>query len=211
MATTATRGRSGPSWAGVCGTGPAATRTTGWNRITAVSRAATGPCGVSSAPDRPPGSAGLTTSSATSSAPAPATTSTSPPTAVDCSCSAGPRPCWPSSKRPDRPSPQVQRQAPYSLARGLTEPSGVQVVNVPGAGGTIGLAQFVTGKKRGNNLLVTGLGMIGAIRINKAPVTLDQVTPLARLTGEYQPLVVSADSPIKTLADLQAKFKADPG
>ena len=89
--------------------------------------------------------------------------------------------------------------------------SGVQVVNVPGAGGTIGLAQFVTGKKRGNNLLVTGLGMIGAIRINKAPVTLDQVTPLARLTGEYQPLVVSADSPIKTLADLQAKFKADPG
>jgi putative tricarboxylic transport membrane protein len=53
--------------------------------------------------------------------------------------------------------------------------------------------------------------MIGAIRINKAPVTLDQVTPLARLTGEYQPLVVSADSPIKTLADLQAKFKADPG
>src|SRR5687767_2925453 len=123
MATTATRGRSGPSWAGVCGTGPAATRTTGWNRITAVSRAATGPCGVSSAPDRPPGSAGLTTSSATSSAPAPATTSTSPPTAVDCSCSAGPRPCWPSSKRPDRPSPQVQRQAPYSLARGLTEPA----------------------------------------------------------------------------------------
>jgi putative tricarboxylic transport membrane protein len=89
--------------------------------------------------------------------------------------------------------------------------SGVQVVNVPGAGGTIGLAQFVTGKKRGNNMLVVGLGMIGAIKINKAPVTLDQVAPLARLTGEYQPLVVGADSPIKTLTDLQEKFKADPG
>ena len=89
--------------------------------------------------------------------------------------------------------------------------SGVQVTNVPGAGGTIGLAQFVTGKKRGNNLLVVGLGLIGAIKINKSPVSLEQVAPLARLTGEYQPLVVAADSPIKTLGDLQAKFKADPG
>jgi putative tricarboxylic transport membrane protein len=42
-------------------------------------------------------------------------------------------------------------------------------------------------------------------------VTLDQVTPLARMTGEYQPLVVAADSPIRTLDDLIAKFKADPG
>ena len=89
--------------------------------------------------------------------------------------------------------------------------SGVQVTNIPGAGGTIGLAQFVTGKKRGNNLLVAGLGMIGAITINKSAVTLDQVTPLARLTGEYQPLVVAGDSPIKTLDDLVQKFKADPG
>jgi putative tricarboxylic transport membrane protein len=29
--------------------------------------------------------------------------------------------------------------------------AGVQVSNVPGAGGTIGLSQFVTGKKRGIN------------------------------------------------------------
>jgi putative tricarboxylic transport membrane protein len=53
--------------------------------------------------------------------------------------------------------------------------------------------------------------MVGAVHINKSPVTLDQVTPLARLTGEYQPLVVAADSPIKTLDDLVRKFKADPG
>ena len=89
--------------------------------------------------------------------------------------------------------------------------SGVQVMNIPGAGGTIGLAQFATGKKRGTNLLVTGLGMIGAIKINKSVVTFEQVTPLARLTGEYQPLVVAGDSPIKTLDDLVQKFKADPG
>ena len=89
--------------------------------------------------------------------------------------------------------------------------SGVQVQNVPGAGGTIGLAQFVTKGSRNPSLLVTGLGMIGAIAINKSPVTLDQVAPMARLTGEYQPLVVAADSPIKSLDDLLAQFKADPG
>lgn len=89
--------------------------------------------------------------------------------------------------------------------------SGVQVVNIPGAGGTIGLSQFVTAKKRNPSLMISGLGMVGAILINKSPVTLDQVTPLARLTGEYQPIVVAADSPIRSLDDLIRKFKADPG
>ena len=85
--------------------------------------------------------------------------------------------------------------------------SGVQVQNIPGAGGTIGLAQFVTKKRAQPRLMVAGLGMVGAILINKSPVTLDQVTPLARLTGEYQPLVVAADSPIKTLDDLGASSR----
>ena len=89
--------------------------------------------------------------------------------------------------------------------------SGVQVVNVPGAGGTIGLAQLVTGKKRTPTIMTAGLGMIGAVLINKSPVTLDQAVPVARLTGEYQPLVVGAESPIRTLDDLTAKFRADPG
>jgi putative tricarboxylic transport membrane protein len=93
---------------------------------------------------------------------------------------------------------------------GISE--GVQVVNVGGAGGTIGLAQFVTSKKRkGDAVLVGGLVMEGAILTNKAPVSLDDVTPLARLTGEYELLVVPVDSPIKTMADLVQKLKADPG
>ena len=89
--------------------------------------------------------------------------------------------------------------------------TGVQVVNVPGAGGTIGLAQFVTAKKRNPTLLIGGQIMQGAILTNKSPVTLDQVTPLARLTGEYTALVVPTDSPIQSLQDLTGKFKADPG
>jgi putative tricarboxylic transport membrane protein len=89
--------------------------------------------------------------------------------------------------------------------------SGIQVTNVGGAGGTIGLAQFVTGKKRkGDSILVGGLVMLGAILTNQSPVSLADVTPLARLTGEYEALVVPAESPIQTLQDLVDKLKADP-
>jgi putative tricarboxylic transport membrane protein len=86
-----------------------------------------------------------------------------------------------------------------------------QVINVPGAGGTIGLAQFINAPASSDKLIVAGLGMVGAIAVNKSPVTLEQVTPLARLTGEYQPLVVAASSPIQTLDDLAAMYRADPG
>ena len=71
----------------------------------------------------------------------------------------------------------------------------VQLDNKGGAGGTIGLAQFInTAKGDGNAIMVGGM-----------------VTPLARLTGEYEVLVVPANSPIKTLKDLVDKIKADPG
>jgi len=88
----------------------------------------------------------------------------------------------------------------------------VQVNNVPGAGGTIGLAQFVN-EANGDpsQLIVGGYVMVGAILTNASPVTLDQVTPIARLTGEYEALVVPAASDIKDMAGLVAKLKADPG
>jgi putative tricarboxylic transport membrane protein len=87
----------------------------------------------------------------------------------------------------------------------------VQVVNVTGAGGTIGLAQFVNGAKGdGNQLMVNGLVMVGAIITNKSPVTLDRVTPIARLTGEYLAIVVPAASPIKDAKGLAAALKENP-
>lgn len=88
----------------------------------------------------------------------------------------------------------------------------VQVTNVPGAGGTIGLAQFVN-QARGNpeDLIVGGYVMVGAILTNQSPVDLSMVTPIARLTGEQEAVVVPASSDIKTMADLVAKLKADPG
>lgn len=87
----------------------------------------------------------------------------------------------------------------------------VQVFNVPGAGGAIGLAQLVNSKGDPNLLMTMGLVMSGALLTNKSKVTLDQVTPIARLTGEYEVVVVPAASPYKTMADLFAAWKADPG
>ena len=88
----------------------------------------------------------------------------------------------------------------------------VQVVNVPGAGGTVGLAQFVnTAKGDGNQLMVMGITMVGAVLTNKSPVTLDAVTPIARLTADQLVVVVPANSPHKTMGDLVKAFKADPG
>jgi putative tricarboxylic transport membrane protein len=89
--------------------------------------------------------------------------------------------------------------------------SGIQVVNIPGAGGTIGLAQFVSSKEgQGNALMTGGLVMLGAILTNQSPVTLEQVEPIARLTGEYEVIVVPASSDIQSLDDLIAQFKEDP-
>lgn len=87
----------------------------------------------------------------------------------------------------------------------------VQVLNVPGAGGTIGLAQFVNSSKGDPNVMIVGgYVMVGAIITNKSPVNLSMVTPIARLTGEYEAIAVPAASPLKSLADLVAALKADP-
>jgi len=87
----------------------------------------------------------------------------------------------------------------------------VQVVNVPGAGGTIGIAQFVTGAKGDpTQLMVNGYVMLGAILTNKSPVGLDQITPIARLTEETEAVVVPTASPLKTIADLMALLKDNP-
>jgi putative tricarboxylic transport membrane protein len=90
--------------------------------------------------------------------------------------------------------------------------SSVEVVNVPGAGGTVGLAQFVADSGGDpSKLIVGGYVMVGAILTNDSPVTLKDVTPIARLTGDTQAIVVPAASDIQTLGDLVEKLKADPG
>jgi putative tricarboxylic transport membrane protein len=87
----------------------------------------------------------------------------------------------------------------------------VDVVNVPGGGGTVGLAQLIgTHKGDGHTILMTGLTMVGAVNLNKSPVNLSQTTPLVRLTAEYPAIVVSPNSKFKTLQELLDAFKKDP-
>ncbi|MCD0158771.1 tripartite tricarboxylate transporter substrate binding protein [Deinococcus sp. 6GRE01] len=90
---------------------------------------------------------------------------------------------------------------------GIAKP--VQVFNVPGAGGTIGLAQLYNSRGDGNLLMTMGLVMVGAIQTNSSKVDLSRVTPIARLTGEYEVIVVTASSPYKTLGDLATAWKAN--
>lgn len=88
----------------------------------------------------------------------------------------------------------------------------VQYENKGGAGGTIGLAQFVNAAKGdGNAMIVSGAVMVGAIVQNKPPITLAQATPIARLFYEYNVFVVPAASPVKTMKDVIEMLKKDPG
>jgi putative tricarboxylic transport membrane protein len=90
--------------------------------------------------------------------------------------------------------------------------SGVQFDNKGGAAGAIGLAQFINAAKGDPNaVMIGGMVMIGGTILNKSPVNLSQVTPIARLTSEWEVIVVPAGSPLKTMADLVKAFKADPG
>ena len=88
----------------------------------------------------------------------------------------------------------------------------VEVFNVPGAGGTIGLAQLASAERgEGDLLMMMGLVMTGAVLTNNSAVTLAETTPIASLTAEYEVIAVPANSPFQTLDDLLAALREDPG
>lgn len=87
----------------------------------------------------------------------------------------------------------------------------VEVFNVPEAGGTIGLAELVNEHAGDDHMMMMmGLVMTGGIILNDSPVDLTQVTPIARLTTEYEVIVVPADSEYETIDDLMNAFEEDP-
>ena len=90
--------------------------------------------------------------------------------------------------------------------------SGVQFENKGGAAGIIGLAQFVNSAKGDPNaVMIGGMVMVGGIILGKSQVNLTQVTPIARLTSEWEVIVVPANSPHKTMADLVKAVQENPG
>ncbi|WP_221586248.1 tripartite tricarboxylate transporter substrate binding protein [Microbacterium sp. G2-8] len=86
-----------------------------------------------------------------------------------------------------------------------------QVVNMPGAGGTIALGNLSVLDGEPGNLLVGGTGLLAATIQYGTAATLDDVTPLAVVVEEYDVIVVPADSPYETLDDLVEAWREDPG
>lgn len=88
--------------------------------------------------------------------------------------------------------------------------TGVEVFNLSGAGGTVGLARLVNEKGNGDLAMLMGLGVVGATYTNKAPAKLSGTTPIAKLIEEPSGVMVGKDSPYQTLDQLVAAWKADP-
>jgi putative tricarboxylic transport membrane protein len=87
----------------------------------------------------------------------------------------------------------------------------MQFENVGGAGGMVGLPRYVNQRKgQGNSLMVGGSVMVGAGIANKSPVTMRNVTPIARLTEDAGVIAVPTNGKIKTWKDLEAAIKANP-
>jgi putative tricarboxylic transport membrane protein len=87
----------------------------------------------------------------------------------------------------------------------------IEVFNLEGAGGTVGLQRLVNETGNADMLMQMGLGVVGAQYSNQSEATLDQTTPIARLIEEAEAIVVPADSPFQSIDDLVAAWKADPG
>src|SRR6266540_4925777 len=88
--------------------------------------------------------------------------------------------------------------------------TGVQVFNLPGAGGTVGLQRTVNEKGNGKLAMQMGLGVVSASYTQKSKATLTQTTPIAELIEEAGAIVVPKNSPFKTIGDLVAAWKANP-
>lgn len=85
----------------------------------------------------------------------------------------------------------------------------VQVLNIPGAGGTIAVGSLAQ-RNTANYLMVGGTGQIAAHAQHDTPSTLSDVTPVARVIEEYAIVTVPADSPHQDLQSLVDAWREDP-
>jgi putative tricarboxylic transport membrane protein len=87
----------------------------------------------------------------------------------------------------------------------------VEVFNLPGAGGTVGLGRVVNERGNGRLAMSMGLGVVGSVYTNHSPVSLQDTTPIAKTVEEPNVVVVAKDSPYRDLSQLIRDWKADPG
>lgn len=87
----------------------------------------------------------------------------------------------------------------------------IRISHSPGAGGLIGLAQFIEGRRGdGATLLIGGLFTVGAEMPNRASVSLLDATPIARLTETGAVIAVPSSSSVTDFDDLAIQFESRP-
>ncbi|WP_459589067.1 Bug family tripartite tricarboxylate transporter substrate binding protein [Corynebacterium camporealensis] len=85
-----------------------------------------------------------------------------------------------------------------------------QVVNIPGAGGTIAMTKLEEMEGNEQTLMITGGGMIASSEIAQPGVQISDVTPIAKFTEEYSVVVVPTDSPFQTMEEYVSAWQNDP-
>lgn len=102
-----------------------------------------------------------------------------------------------------------------AMAEALQQTGGADVVDFeysPGAGGLIGLAQFISSRRgQGDALFIGGMFTVGAVVHFRSAVSLLDTTPLARLTIDRSMIAVPVESRIKSPRDLIETMLAAPG
>jgi tripartite-type tricarboxylate transporter receptor subunit TctC len=103
-----------------------------------------------------------------------------------------------------------------TLARAMGDQLGQQVLveNKPGAGGALGIAGVARSPADGYTLGMAGTGAMvySPFIVSKMPFDpLNGLTHLSTIVRTPNVLVVSAEAPYKTVADLIARAKAEPG
>ena len=99
------------------------------------------------------------------------------------------------------------------VQRALTEEklitTNVTVSNVPGAGGTVGMAQLLKNKGDSHTLIVVGRVTVGSQITGKTEAKVSQLTPIARLMGETEVIVTPKNSPFTSIKDVIDALKKD--
>jgi putative tricarboxylic transport membrane protein len=99
------------------------------------------------------------------------------------------------------------------VQRALTEEklvsTNVTVSNVPGAGGTVGMAQLLKNKADSHTLIVVGRVTVGSQITGKTEAKVSQLTPIARLMGESEVIVTPKSSSLTSIKDVIDALKKD--
>ena len=90
--------------------------------------------------------------------------------------------------------------------------STMYVTNMPGGSGAVAIANVIAKRKGDNSLLIAASNSLTfTMAAGRTPHTYKDVIPLAQIGAEYGGLFVRSDSKFKTLGDLTAALKANPG